>query len=210
MDEKNHLLSPKHGLNALTKHKLSSASGISIKSCLGLLWRIEEEKEKIQREIILTGEPLKDKVKLLKTIKGIASMVAQVFLADVGDIKRFSSLRKMNAYLGLVPKAKDSGGRSKPGHINRESRKLSRTFLTQSVHHIAKSSPYLEKYYIELIERRGTGRARIALIRKICEIMRRMLVTGECYRWMNVELFQRKVKLYEKRLEKVKPERKVA
>jgi len=35
------------------------------------------------------------------------------FLADVGDIERFKKQKKMNAYLGLVPKVKDSGGKSK-------------------------------------------------------------------------------------------------
>ena len=44
--------------------------------------------------------------------------MALAFLTDVGDIHRFKSLRKMNAYLGLVPKAKDSGGKAKSGHIN--------------------------------------------------------------------------------------------
>ena len=39
------------------------------------------------------------------------------FLADVGDINRFKKQKKMNAYLGLVPKVKDSGGKSKSGHI---------------------------------------------------------------------------------------------
>jgi transposase len=65
------------------------------------------------------------------TIKGITPLTALAFLSDIGDISRFKNLRKMDAYLGLVPKSKDSGGKSKPGHINRESRKLIRTILTQ-------------------------------------------------------------------------------
>jgi transposase len=47
---------------------------------------------------------LKDAVTLLITIKGIAPIVALAFLADIGDIERFPTLRKMNAYLGLVPR----------------------------------------------------------------------------------------------------------
>ena len=49
-------------------------------------------------------------------------------------------LRKMNAYLGLVPRVSNSGGKSRPDHITRESRKLTRTILTQCVHHVAASS----------------------------------------------------------------------
>ncbi len=64
-------------------------------------------------------------------------MIALAFLADVADVRRFRTLRKMNAYLGLVPRASNSGGKSRPGHITRESRKLTRTILTQCVHHVA-------------------------------------------------------------------------
>ena len=61
-------------------------------------------------------------MKLLITIRGITPLSSLAFLADVGKVERFKTLRKMNAYLGLVPRSKDSGGKSKPGHINRESR----------------------------------------------------------------------------------------
>ena len=179
---------------------------VRIRGSLELLWRVEEEKERIVKEIILAGEPLKEAVKLLMTIKGITPLTALAFLADVGDIERFKKQKKMNAYLGLVPKVKDSGGKSKSGHINRESRKLTRTILTQSIYHISNSSPTLRKFYEDLGKRRGAGRARIALIRKICGTMRSMLLTGECYRWMNDVLFERKLKDYEKVLEKIKEE----
>ena len=88
----------------------------------------------------------------------------------------------MNAYLGLVPKKKDSVGKSKSAHINRESRKLTRTIITRSINHISNSSFSMSKFYEDLVEKRGAGRARIALIRKLYGIMRSMLLTGECYR----------------------------
>ena len=206
--EKNHLLSPKYGLAVLEKLELSPASRFSVKVSLELLWKIEKAKEDINKEIILTGEPLQDDVELLITIKGITSLIALAFLADVADINRFKSLKHMNAYLGLVPRLKDSGGKSKPGHICRESRKLTRTLLTQSVRHIADSSWGLRNYYSDLTKKRGAGRARIALIRKICGVMRRMLLNGEEYRWIKKDNFERKSKKYAKELKKIKEERK--
>ena len=59
----------------------------------------------------------------------------------MGDVHRFPSLRRMNAYLGLVPRCHDSGGKSGPGHITGESRKLSRTILTQSIYQTIKATP---------------------------------------------------------------------
>jgi transposase len=173
-----------HGLSVLEKLELSPASRISIQVSLELLWKIEEAKGKMSNEIILTGESLRDDVELLITIKGITPLSALAFLADIAYINRFKSLKHMNAYLGLVPKSKDSGGKRKPGHINRESGKLTRTLLTQSVRHIANSSLYLRNSYSELRERKGAERARIAIIRKVCGIMRRMLLNREEYRWI--------------------------
>lgn len=209
-ERKDQLLSSKHGMKIANEFELTHASELSVRSCLELLWRVEEQKESIRKEILLTGEPLKEAVTLLITIKGIAPLVALAFLADIGDIGRFRSLRKMNAYLGLVPRVKDSGGKSKLGHISRESRKLTRTLLTQSIYHVSNASPYFRKFYVDLTEKRGAGRARIALIRKLCGVMRRMLLTGECYRWMEDELFERKLRNYEKDLESIKMERKIA
>lgn len=85
----------------MREFELTGASEIIVLSCLELLWRVEEEKGRIRKEILLAGEPLKDGVKLLMTIKGIAPLVALAFLADIGDIERFPTLRKMNAILGL-------------------------------------------------------------------------------------------------------------
>jgi transposase len=49
------------------------------------------------------------KVELLITIRGITQLVSLAFLSDLGDINRFSSTLKMNAYFGLVPQCSDSG-----------------------------------------------------------------------------------------------------
>jgi len=205
-----HLLSPQQGPAVIEELDISDASRIGIQMSLELLWNVLEKKEQLHREILLAGEPLEEEVKRLITIKGITPLTALAFLSDVGEVKRFKSLRKMNAYLGLVPRVRDSGGKKKSGHINRESRKLTRTILTQSIHHVSNSSPYLRRFYCDLTEKRGCGRARIALIRKVCGIMRRMLLTGEEYRWIEHQVFERKMKVYNKMLTQVKEERKRA
>jgi transposase len=130
--------------------------------------------------------------------------------ADVADIRRFRTLRKMNAYLGLVPRANNSGGKERPGHISRESRKLTQTILTQCVHNVAASSVSLDRYYGELRERRGTDRARIAVIRKLRAIMRRMLLSGEPYRWTDRGLYEKKLRQYERAKKKTREERSAA
>jgi transposase len=164
------LISPQEGAELLKELDISEASRTGIEVSQQLLWAVLEKKDRIQREILHTGEPLQHEIKRLITIRGITPLTALAFLADVGDVTRFKSLRKMNAYLGLVPRIKESGGKNRPGHINRESRKLTRTILAQSIHHVSNSSPYLRRVYRDLTDKRGYGRARVALIRRVCGI----------------------------------------
>jgi transposase len=66
--------------------------------------------------------------------------------------------------------------------------------LTQCAHHVASSSMYLERCYRELGDKRGTGRARIAVIGKRSGMIRRMRLSGEGYRWMDRRLYKKKLR----------------
>jgi transposase len=127
-----HLTAPQEGPKLPEELDISEASQ-------QLLWALLEKKDRIQLEILPTGEPLHLEVKGLITIRGITPLIALAFLVDVGDVTRFRNLRMMNAYLRLDPRIKDSGGKSRCGHINRGSGHISRTILTQSIHHVSNS-----------------------------------------------------------------------
>lgn len=209
-DDKKLLLTEKQHASLFEKLDISEASRISIRISLEILWKVQEQKEKLAKEIIYAGKPFENQVKLLISIKGISVHTALAFLSDVGDVTRFKTTRKMNAYLGLVPRLRESGSSSKAGHINRASRKTTRTLLTQSLVQAMFASPYLNSFYEVVKSRRGSGRARIALIRKLCGIMRRMLLTGERFRTINIDLYNKKVREFDRTLEKIKQEKKTA
>lgn len=207
--EKNKLLSPLHGLDFIRKKELSTTSMAIIAGEMDLLWTLIRKKEEVVQEILHTGEGLQEQVELLITIRGITPLTALAFLSDVGDISRFKSVRKMDAYLGLVPQCSDSGGKVRHGHITRESCKLTRTILTQSLVQVVDASPQFRQFYNQLKERRGAGRARIALIRKLCGVMRQMLISGEEYRNKEDEFFNKKRAQYRRILANGKGEGKV-
>ncbi len=204
------LLSEETGLSLLNKLDISEASRISIRISLEILWKVKEQKVQLVKEIIYAGKPFEKEVKLLISIKGITPLSALAFLSDIGDIRRFKTARKMNSYLGLVPKLKESGDMSRAGHINRASRKTTRTLFTQSLIQVMFASPYLNSYYENVKGRRGAGRGRIALIRKLCIIMRRMLLTEEKFRDIKLDLYNKKVRQFDLTLKIVEEEKKIA
>jgi transposase len=89
----------------ISRMRVRSQSRINLE----LLWVVLEKKEELAKEILRIGEPLKEEVELLITIRGITPLTALAFLADVGEIGRFKKRRKMNAYLGQV--TEDEGKR---------------------------------------------------------------------------------------------------
>jgi transposase len=184
----------------LEKVELSAASAVCIRTSLALLVSLGDKKDSLAAEICQAGKPFEPQVKLLLSIRGVTPLLALAFLSEVGDITRFRSARKLHSYLGVVPTVRSSGGVTHTGGINRSSRHLSRTLFTQATRHFVDSSPLLERFYRDLADRKGYGRARIALLRKVFSMMRRMLLAGEQYRWTEAKLYQRKLNDYAKKI----------
>ena len=185
---------PALGQQLIATLELSSASLFSIAMSLRTLAQLKEQKKSLQREIYRAGQPFEEQVQLLIGIRGVTPLLALGFLSEVGDIHRFHSLRALLAYLGVVPTVRSSGGTTHVGRLNRRSRCLARTLFTQAVLHLADSSPLLGGFYRELVQRKGHGRARIAILRKTFGMMRRMLLSNTPYRWKEESLYQSKLK----------------
>jgi transposase len=181
---KERLLNPKRGLEVFeTLDTITHSTRVCIIMNLYLLWNLLDQKEILKREIIKAGIPFESQMKLLITIKGVTPFLALAFLADVGDITRFTSARKFNSYLGVVPTVKSSGGKTHLGSINKQSRHLSRSLFTQIVPHFITSASHLNEFFETTKARRGVARTRIAILRKLFTIMRSILLNNEEYRW---------------------------
>lgn len=189
-------------ISLLEKLELTYVSRQCILSSLYLLWDTLRQKEALKLSIIQMGSLFKKEVMICISIKGVTPFLAMAFIADVGDITRFKNVRGFNAYMGLVPTVKSSGGKTQMGHITRQSRKLARTLFTQPVYQIASSTDIMFEFYENVKERRGAGRSRIAVIRKTFNIMRRMILTGEPYRGIDEEKYQNKIAEFEKIIQK--------
>ena len=187
---------PSIGLLRMSKLALSAASAFSIAMSLSVLVMLKAEKTRLQQEIYRAGRPFEQQVRLLITIRGVTALLALGFLSEVGDVRRFRSLRGLLAYLGVVPTVRSSGGITRVGRLNRCSRSLCRTLFTQSVFHLAASSSTMSAFYRGVVARKGYGRARIAMLRKTFGVMRRMLLAGTEYRGKEQALFDSKLRDY--------------
>jgi transposase len=203
-EDKKKLFNSTTGNDYLDALQIPDSVRFIIRMDLEMTWIAESNKTSLRKEILRAGEYLQSQIELLMTIKGVSPLVALAFLADVGEITRFTSQRKLNSYLGLVPNAKQSGGKSLNGHITKFSRHLTRWILTQSLPHIIKSSSYIQTYYVNLKYRRGAGRSRVAVMRKTVGIMRRMLLNREPYKYCDELSYKSKLEKYRRELKILK------
>jgi transposase len=73
------------------------------------------------QELICQNPTLQTNFKLLTSIKGIGKVTATLFLAEIGDIRRFASVKQLTAFIGLDPQDFQSGTSvKKPAHISKQ------------------------------------------------------------------------------------------
>lgn len=107
----------------------------------------------------------------LRSIKGIGSQSAALFSAVIGNVSEFASEKKLAAYFGVVPSVKNSNQRERRGRITKQGNKAARTALLQCALVAKKFSPFLQEFYRKIKERRGAGKANIALARKFLSVI---------------------------------------
>ena len=77
------------------------------------------------------GRPV---VQALQALRGISAIHAVRIVAELGDLARFESPRKLMAYLGLIPSEDSSGPRRRQGRITKAGNSSARRALVEAAH----------------------------------------------------------------------------
>ena len=106
------------------------------------------------------------RVKTLTALPGVGEFTALVMLAEIGDISRFPSARKLASWAGLTPTVRGSDRTVRHGHISKQGSAWLRWVLNQAAQ-TAKRSPEFSPSYAAIAKRRGKKIATIAIARKL-------------------------------------------
>jgi transposase len=115
----------------------------------------------------------------LLQVPGIAMLSAMTILAAIGDIQRFPTAKHLVGYSGLSPRVYSSGQKNHGGRITKAGRKELRTALIEAAWTAVQTDPFWERRFEELAERRGRGRAIVAIARKMLVVVWHLLTQGE-------------------------------
>ena len=153
------------GRGWLAELDLPAASREIITDCLAVIDGLAPLIERIDGELHQHAKA-DPRTKVLRTLPGVGEFTVLVMLAEIGDINRFPSARKLAAWAGLTPTVRGSDLKVRHGHISKQGSAWLRWVLNQAAQ-TAKRSPEFAATYTAIAKRRGKKIATIAIARKL-------------------------------------------
>ena len=124
-------------------------------------------------------------IPLLMTVPGIAWVRGYTIAAEIGDIGRFTSPKKLVGYTGLCPFVRQSGGRDDRGPLALNGPKYLRWALIEAATHASRHPAYRARYERtkrRLGKQRGSKVARVDVARELATAIWHMLTKRESFR----------------------------
>lgn len=154
---------------------------------LVVIRQLSEQIKRYDHEIEVLVQQTYPQAQQVAQIPGVGSVTALAFVLTIEEPTRFEKSRDVGAYLGLVPKRKDSGDQSPQLRITKAGDVYVRCLLVGAAHYIL--GPFgqdcdLRRYGQAIYARGGKNakkRAVVAVARKLAVLMHRLWVTGEVY-----------------------------
>jgi transposase len=153
------------GRGWLAELDLPAASREIITDCLAVIDGLAPVIDRIDGELHQHAKA-DPRVKVLRTLPGVGEFTALVIVAEIGDISRFPSARKLASWAGLTPTVRGSDLKIRHGHISKQGSVWLRWALNQAAQ-TAKRSPEFAASYAAIAKRRGKKIATIAIARKL-------------------------------------------
>jgi len=138
--------------------------------CLALRRLLNEQIRRLDQALIQRwGNDAR--VRRLATIPGIGPFLAILVVLELADVHRFPSAKHMASAIGLTPRVRASAGRVRVGHISKEGNRLLRWALVVAATQAARRPGPLRTWYRLVQRRKGAKVARVALARRLAEII---------------------------------------
>jgi transposase len=121
-------------------------------------------------------------IPLLLTVPGIGWVLAYTIAAEIGDIDRFATPRRLAGYTGLCPRVYQSGNSDRRGPLAKNGPRYLRWALIEATAHACKHPLYRDHYQqtkTRLGKQRGAKVAQVDLARKLAEAIWHMLTRNQ-------------------------------
>jgi transposase len=169
------------GRQLLARLELTEPWAGTTAAAIALIDDLDAQIDECERELRRLGAD-HEYVPLLMSAPGIAWVLGYTIAAEIGEISRFSSPKKLCGYTGLCPRVYQSGSRDHRGPLSKNGPKYLRWALIEAATHAARHPLYQDHYQAtkrRLGRQRGPAVARIEIARKLTEAIWHMLTKQE-------------------------------
>ena len=156
----------------------------TLQTSLRMVDELEAEIDRCEAELRALGAD-HPYVPLLRTVPGISWVLGYTIAAEIGDIGRFASPKRLAGYTGLCPKVYQSGTTDRRGPLAKNGPKYLRWALIEAATTAARNPLYRDRYLRtkrRLGRQRGSKIARVELARELAEVIWHMLTRQEPFR----------------------------
>lgn len=110
---------------------------------------------------------LSERVKRLMSIPAVGPITALTWVLELGDVKRFPSIKEVISYCGLCGSEKSSAGTTKRTPISKQRNRHLQTVLVEAAHLAPRLNPELALLYEKEAQKGNRNRATLAVARKL-------------------------------------------
>jgi transposase len=136
-----------------------------VSDCVGLVDQLTPIIAGLERDLLAHARP-DPRVAALTTLPGVGPITAMTLLAELGDIGRFATARKLCAWAGLTPQVRNLRPQGPPRPHHQAGLPVGALVLVEAAHKAATRPPFA-RFYAQCAARRGRQIATVAVARKL-------------------------------------------
>ena len=132
--------------------------------------------EVYDREVRIIDSCIHSKLKddsgyrVIQRIDGVGPVIGAIFVAEIGDVSRFDSPKRLCSWAGLTPKHRESDDKVRRGGITKQGSSLVRWAAIEAISKY-RGGPKLRADYHRIAAHTGKYKARIAVARKLLTLV---------------------------------------
>jgi len=148
--------------------------------------QLRESEQRLKEFMSQAGPREAEQRALLLSIPGVGFVTAEVVLAELADIERFTSQKQVVAYAGLSPGQRESAGKCRELHLEKSGSKMLRWVLVEAAWRLVQHSQRWRSVYEKLKQRLRAKKAIVAVARRLLTVITAILKSGKPYAYTHV------------------------
>jgi transposase len=154
----------------LARAPLDAPYRARVDACCRLIDTIDFEVDAVSRQLCgrLVGHT---GYQAIQALPGVGATLAAVFVAEIGEVGRFTSAAHLCSWAGLTPRHRESDTTVHRGGITKQGSTLVRWAAVEAVQRIPAGAGYLGSCRARLADRRGRNIATVAVARKLLTLV---------------------------------------